>query len=219
MLTDEQADEAIEDAVKKGADMIFTTTPKLLLPSVKAAVLHPEVKILNCSLNTAYPSVRTYYPRLYDAKFIKGAIAGTLAQDGRIGYVADYPTYGSIAGINAFAQGARMVNANARVYLEWANLKEGGGVERLHSRGIVYIDHLDRLAANTGNDMHGMHNLALIQCHWGRLYRSLVRRVVEGSWKQEERGSSAISYWWGMTQGCLLYTSRWRPGWPPAWAG
>ena len=203
VLTDEQADEAIEDAVKKGADMIFTTTPKLLLPSVKAAVLHPDVKILNCSLNTAYPSVRTYYPRLYDAKFIKGAIAGTLVQDGRIGYVADYPTYGSIAGINAFAQGARMVNANARVYLEWANLKEGGGVERLHEKGIVYIDHLDRLAANTGNDMHGMHNLALIQCHWGRLYRSLVRRVVEGSWKQEERGSSAISYWWGMTQGVV----------------
>ena len=203
VLTDEQADEAIEDAVKKGADMIFTTTPKLLLPSVKAAVLHPDVKILNCSLNTAYPSVRTYYPRLYDAKFIKGAIAGTLVQDGRIGYVADYPTYGSIAGINAFAQGARMVNANARVYLEWANLKEGGGVERLHEKGIVYIDHLDRLAANTGNDMHGMHNLALIQCHWGRLYRSLVRRVVEGSWKQEERGSSAISYWWGMTQGIV----------------
>ena len=203
VLTDEQADEAIEDAVKKGADMIFTTTPKLLLPSVKEAVLHPDVKILNCSLNTAYPSVRTYYPRLYDAKFIKGAIAGTLVQDGRIGYVADYPTYGSIAGINAFAQGARMVNANARVYLEWANLKEGGGVERLHEKGIVYIDHLDRLAANTGNDMHGMHNLALIQCHWGRLYRSLVRRVVEGSWKQEERGSSAISYWWGMTQGIV----------------
>ncbi len=49
--------------------------------------------------------MRTYYPRLYDAKFIKGAIAGTLVQDGRIGYVADYPTYGSIAGINAFAQG------------------------------------------------------------------------------------------------------------------
>lgn len=200
VLTEEQADQAIEDAVQQGADIIFTTTPKLLLPSVKAAVLHPHVKILNCSLNTAYPSVRTYYPRMYDAKFIKGAIAGTLAQDGRIGYVADYPTYGSIAGINAFAQGARMVNANARVYLEWANLRQGGGVEPLHARGIVYIDHLDRLAANTGGGMQGMHNLAMIQCHWGRLYRSLVRRVMEGSWKQEDRGSSAISYWWGMSQ-------------------
>ena len=69
--------------------------------------------------------MRTYYPRQYEAKFIKGAIAGTLTQDGCIGYVADYPTYGNIANINAFAQGARMVNANARIYLEWANLAPG----------------------------------------------------------------------------------------------
>ena len=197
------ADALVEQAITDGADVVFTTSPKLVGASLRAAVQHPQVHILNCSMEMPYASIRTYYTRVYEAKFITGAIAGAMAGGDRIGYVADYPTYGSIAGINAFAQGARMVNANARVYLEWANLKEGGGVERLHEKGIVYIDHLDRLAANTGNDMHGMHNLALIQCHWGRLYRSLVRRVVEGSWKQEERGSSAISYWWGMTQGIV----------------
>lgn len=203
VLTDAQADQAMEDAVAKGADIIFTTTPKLLLPSVKQAVLHPDVKILNCSLNTSYPSVRTYYPRQYEAKFIKGAIAGTLTQDGCIGYVADYPTYGNIANINAFAQGARMVNANARIYLEWANLRRGGGLESLQARGIVYIDYLDRLAANMGNQVGGRHNLALIQFHWGKLYLSLVRRVMEGSWKKESRGASAINYWWGMEQGVV----------------
>ena len=198
--TEAAAEEAIADAVEKGADVIFTTDPKLLLSSVKQAVLHPDVKILNCSLNTAYPSVRTYYPRLYEAKFIKGAIAGTLTQDGRIGYVADCPTYGAIAGINAFAQGARMVNASARVYLEWSELRSGGGVERLRAKGIVYIDHLDRLAANVGPGICGVHNLAMIQCHWGRFYQSLVRRLMDGRWKKEERGSSAVNYWWGIHQ-------------------
>ena len=198
--TEAAAEEAIEDAVEKGADVIFTTDPKLLLSSVKQAVLHPDVKILNCSLNTAYPSVRTYYPRLYEAKFIKGAIAGTLSQDGRIGYVADCPTYGPVAAINAFAQGARMVNANARVYLEWSEHKRGGGVERLRARGIVYIDHLDRLAVNAGAGICGVHNLAMIQCHWGKFYQSLVRRLMDGRWKKEERGSSAVNYWWGIHQ-------------------
>ena len=122
---------------------------------MKQAVLHPEVKILNCSLNTSHPSVRTYYPRLYEAKFIKGAIAGTMTPDGRIGYVADFPTYGSVASINAFAQGARLVNSNARVYLEWANLRSGSGAERLHQAGILYIDDADRLTANTGTWMPG----------------------------------------------------------------
>lgn len=194
------AEEAMEDAVEKGANVIFTTDPRLLLSSVKQAVRHPDVKILNCSLNTAYPSVRTYYPRLYEAKFIKGAIAGTLSQDGRIGYVADCPTYGTIASINAFAQGARMVNANARVYLEWSEQKGRDGMERLKAQGILYIDFLDRLAANAGSGVCGVHNLAMIQCHWGKFYQSLVSRLLDGRWKKEERGSSAVNYWWGIHQ-------------------
>ena len=197
---DEAAEAAIEDALAKGADMIFTTDSTLLLPSVKQAVLHPEVKILNCSHNTAYPSVRTYFPRLYEARFIQGAIAGTLAQDGRIGYVAYCPTYGTVAGINAFVQGARMVNAAARVYLEWAWLREGDALERLRARGIVYIDYLDRLSANTGPVSPDRHILALIQCHWGRFYHSLIRRVLDGNWKKDIHGSAAVNYWWGMNQ-------------------
>ena len=32
---------------------------------------------------------------MYEAKFITGIIAGSLCEDGRIGYVADYPIYGT----------------------------------------------------------------------------------------------------------------------------
>ena len=199
-LTREAAEQAVQDALHKGADLIFTTHPSLLPVSVKYAVLHPEVRFFNCSLSTSNPSVRTYYPRLYEAKFIKGAIAGTLARDGRIGYVAEAPTLGAIAAINAFAQGAQMVNANARVVLAWDCLKEGGGLDSLLDKGIVYIDNKDRLAANAGPWSKEMHNLALIYCDWGRFYESLVRRVMDGSWKKEVRGSSAINYWWGMRQ-------------------
>ena len=201
--TEEKAEEAFEDAVNQGAGMIFTTTPKLLLPGVKQAVLHPDVKILNCSLNTTYPSVRTYYPRLYEATFIKGAIAATLTTDDRIGFVADYPTFGNIASINAFAQGARMVNANARIFLEWDTFREGSGLERLHEMGILYIDRRGRLAAHSGRNLDGAHNLALAQIRWGKFYLSIVRRVLEGSWKQELHGNSAINYWWGMNQGVV----------------
>ena len=72
-----------------------------------------------------------------------------------------------------------MVNANARISLDWAHLRDGGAVGRLQAQGIVYIDYLDRLAASTGTQMGNRHNLALIQTHWGRLYQSLVRRVME----------------------------------------
>lgn len=206
---DQLAIEMMEDAVKQGAKIIFTTRSTLLLPSVQEAVLHPEVKILNCSLNVNYPSVRTYYPRLYGAKFIKGVIAGTLAQDDRIGYVTDYPTYGSIANVNAFAQGVHMVNAKAKVYLEWSQLQQGDGLQRLYDQGIRLIDYRDQLGEYTGMSPDQVHNLALIQCHWNRFYQSLIRRVMTGSWKQENQQDRAVNYWWGMTQGMVsVYCSR-----------
>ena len=49
------------------------------------------MKILNCSLNTPHKLLRTYYGRMYEAKYLCGAIAGAMAENGRIGYVADCP--------------------------------------------------------------------------------------------------------------------------------
>jgi len=118
---DVNGDEILEKAVADGCDVIFTTTPKLIGASLKASLAHPEVKIINCSLNMSHPSIRTYYGRIHEAKFLLGAIAGALVDDNRIGYVATYPTYGMIAAINAFALGAQMTNPRAQVYLEWTS--------------------------------------------------------------------------------------------------
>ncbi len=38
-----------------------------------------------------YTGVRTYYSRIYEGKFITGAIAGAMAKDDQVGYVASYP--------------------------------------------------------------------------------------------------------------------------------
>ena len=44
----------IEAAIAQGSDIIFTTSPCLIKSSVRAAVAHPNVIILNCSLNQFY---------------------------------------------------------------------------------------------------------------------------------------------------------------------
>ena len=73
--TDGEVDQAVEDAVRRGANVIFTTTPKLLLSSVRQAALHPDVKILNCSPEHLLPlGAHLLPPRLYGAKFIKGPL-------------------------------------------------------------------------------------------------------------------------------------------------
>ena len=72
---------------------------------------------ISCSLNTSHRYIRTYYARMHEAKFLMGAIAGAMAENGQLAYIADYPIFGTIANINAFALGAKMVNPRAKVYL------------------------------------------------------------------------------------------------------
>ena len=123
----ESAEKAIESAIQLGSDIIFTTSPCLIKSSVRAAVAHPNVIILNCSLNQFYHSLRTYYGRMYEAKFLMGAIAAAMSQTDHIGYLADYPIYGTIANINAFAMGAKMINPRAMIHLEWSRINHWSG--------------------------------------------------------------------------------------------
>ena len=91
--------------------------------TLKAAVKYPKVRFLNCSVDQAYSSIRTYYGRIYEAKFITGAIAGAMAQNNRIGYIASYPIFGVPASINAFAPGKQMTNPRAQIELRWSCVK------------------------------------------------------------------------------------------------
>lgn len=79
-MTQENIDATLEDAVAKGCDLIFTTTPVMVQASVKAAIANPKVRILNCSVNTMHRYIRTYYSRMHEAKFLMGAIAGAMAE-------------------------------------------------------------------------------------------------------------------------------------------
>ena len=78
-------EDALEQAAADGAQVVFTTTVPLIFACRKLAPKYPGVRFLNCSVDMPYPGVRTYYSRIYEAKFLLGALAGTLAEDARIG--------------------------------------------------------------------------------------------------------------------------------------
>ena len=75
-VTQETIADYLKKAIDEDNDLIFTTSPVFLKESLKAALDYPEVKILNCSLNTSSKHIRTYYARMHEAKFLMGAIAG-----------------------------------------------------------------------------------------------------------------------------------------------
>jgi len=144
---DEDPLAVMERAVEDGAQVIFATTPPLIAACRQISARYPQVKVLNCSVSMPYSGVRTYYGRMYEAKFITGAIAGAMADSDRIGYVANYPIIGTIASINAFALGARMTNPNAKIALRWSCLP-GNPVHSLMEEGVSVISNRD---ASTGD--------------------------------------------------------------------
>ena len=204
--------EMMEEAVKDGYNLLFTTSPVMIPASLKVAASYPEVKILNCSLNLSHPTLRTYYARMYEAKFLAGAIAGSLTTTNKIGYIADYPIYGMAANINAFALGAKMVNPHAKVYLDWSTLKDRD-VEIIHDPEINYIIDRDMKSPDKATRHFGLYyvsgetpaNLAMPTWHWGKLYEKIVRIVLNGAWKDDDvsAGNRAINYWWGMSSGVV----------------
>ena len=209
------ADALVEQAITDGADVVFTTSPKLVGASLRAAVRHPQVHILNCSMEMPYASIRTYYTRVYEAKFITGAIAGAMAGGDRIGYVADYPSFGVPANINAFALGARMTNPNVRIDLQWTCLPDQ--LDPLHvftQKGITVISGRDAPMPNRPQREFGtflvrpggvLQDLATPFWHWGQFYENVIRTVLNGGWVRDKSGTDgrAVNYWWGMNSGVM----------------
>lgn len=204
--------ERMEQIIKAGYNVLFATSPVMIPASLKIAANHPDVKILNCSLNISHPTLRTYYARMYEAKFLAGAIAGSMTTTNKIGYIADYPIYAMAANINAFALGARMVNPHAKVYLDWRTLKDRQ-TKITDDPEINYIMDQDMTLPGKNSRRFGLYcisgetpdNLAMTTWHWGKLYEKIVRIILNGTWKEETDavGNRAINYWWGMSAGVV----------------
>lgn len=209
--------EIMEQLIADGYNLLFATTPVMMPASLKIAANHPDVKILNCSLNTSHPTLRTYYARMYEAKFLAGVIAGSMTATNKIGYIADYPIYSMAASINAFALGAKMVNPNAKIYLDWSTLRDRS-VSITEDPEINYIMDRDNTSPVKTSRRFGLYhidgetpdNLAMTTWHWGKLYEKIVRVVLNGTWKEDDAasGSRAINYWWGLSAGVvdLIYS-------------
>lgn len=214
-----QAEAVIDSLAKEGYHVIFATSPVFLDACIRQSVAHPDVKILNCSLLASYHNVRSYYLRIYEAKFILGAIAGALADSNLIGYIADYPIYGVPASINAFALGAQMTNPRARIVLEWSTIAENNPEEKLAQQGVHIISNRDISAPNMESRAFGLyhesggyiHNLAMPVWNWEKLYQGIVRSILSGAWVDEANSNAdrAMSYYMGMSTDAIdLLCSR-----------
>lgn len=212
--TEEEFDEAVDAAAEDGVELVITTSPVQMEYALRAAVRYPHIKFLNCSVHLSHNAVRTYYGRMYEAKFLLGALAATLADDDRIGYVSTYPICGNIANINAFALGASMINPNAKIYLTWSCLKDEYWRCYIKENNLKLISGPDLIRPTRADNAYGLFkvedddsitNIAFPEWKWGKYYELIVQTILNDAWNAEsdEAKGKAINYWWGMTSGVI----------------
>lgn len=209
----EDVDAVMDKAAADGAEVIFATTPPLISACRKLAARRPELKVLNCSVAMPYPGVRTYYSRVYEGKFVTGAIAGAMTKCDRVGYVASSPIYGVPASINAFALGAKLTNPDVRISLAWSCVSEDP-IAELKNCGVDVISNRDVPMPDMPQGDWGLslvrpdrslRALASPYWDWGNFYIRLISSILHGGWDAlSYKGSGkAVNYWWGMASGAV----------------
>lgn len=211
--TPEEAETLIEQAVDEGAQVVFATVPQMTHAVLKAAVKYPKIFFLCCSLDQPYSSIRTYYGRIFEAKFITGAIAGAMAQNNRIGYIASYPIYGVPASINAFALGAQLTNPRAQIELRWSCVQGtpqadffADGIRVVSNRDVPVHSQMYLNFCNYGtylmDDKGDLIPLGSPVWVWGKFYESVIRGILSGTLKRDKDGTGR-NYWLGMDTGVI----------------
>lgn len=201
---------AVSAAVADGADVIVTASPRQMEQTRRAALAYPATTFINCSINLSSSAVRTFYARMYEVKFLMGALAAGMAENHRVGYLATSPIFGSVAEVNAFAIGASMMDPYCTVHLKWASAEAYDWRRELAEgdvRVLVGRDYPNPLKPEDPYGLTCLHRsegperVAVPVWDWGRYYELIVRSIQDDRWRKE--GSAhrdrALNYWWGMS--------------------
>ncbi|MEN6316788.1 MAG: BMP family ABC transporter substrate-binding protein [Clostridiaceae bacterium] len=223
--------DSLRKLAEEGNDVVFATSPSFINATLKAALEFPETKFLNCSETHSYKHVNTYFGRIYEPRFLAGMVAGSVTRSNIVGYVGTNPIPGVINGINSFAIGARMVNANVKVKVEWLNCwdsQKGAGTasKNLIRLGADVISHHDTLSnrefskeygvyavlRSIDNDGRANEYIAAPVWNWGIFYEKMLRNLIN-SWKPFGSEQKVINFWWGMDSGIVdfFYSKRLVP--------
>ncbi|PHV70663.1 BMP family ABC transporter substrate-binding protein [Sporanaerobium hydrogeniformans] len=225
----DSAYETLKQLAQENYDIIFTTSPTFVAPSLKAAMEYPSIKFFNCAATHSYKSLTLYYGRIHEPRYLLGMIAGAMTQTNTIGYVAPYPISEVVSSINAFTLGARAVNPRITVKAMWTyrwDNPEGGlhVAERLREEGADIISNEDLPIPGDSSKTYGVYKIdektqekthyAMAIWNWGVFYERVIQNILNGTWKSiyEESSNPEIpmNFWLGMNTGIvdLLYSNR-----------
>ena len=197
------AERSIEQLVRNGAKLVYTTSFGFMDATAKVAKKYPNVMFEHATGYKRDKNLATYSGRFYEGRYIQGQIAARMSKTGTIGYIASFPIPEVISGINATMLGAQSVRPDMKVKIIWVNSwydpgKEAAAARALADQGAdVLTQHTDSAAATQFANERGIFSfgqdsdqvkfgpkaqLTAIINNWTPYYVDRVKLALDNKW-------------------------------------
>ena len=209
------AERVIEQLVRTGNKIIFTTSFGYMEPTLKVAKRHPKVFFEHATGYKRAKNVSTYNAKFHEGRYVLGQLAAKTSKTGTVGYIASFPIPEVISGINSLMLGAQSVNPDMKIKIVWVNswfdpAKEADAAKALIDQGAdVISQHTDSPAAMQAAEARGVKafgqasdmiafgpqaQLTSIVDNWAPYYVKRVKAALDGTW-------TSTDTWAGMKEG------------------
>jgi simple sugar transport system substrate-binding protein len=211
------AERSIEQLVRAGHNLIFTTSFGFMDATAKVAKKYPNVMFEHATGYKRDKNLATYSGRFYEGRYIQGVIAAKMSKTGTLGYIGSFPIPEVVSGINAMMLGAQSVRPDMKVKIIWVNSwydpgKEAAAARALADQGAdVLTQHTDSAAATQFANERGIYSfgqdsdmikfgpksqLTAIVENWAPYYVDRVKLALDKKWASSD-------FWGGLSTGLV----------------
>jgi basic membrane protein A and related proteins len=197
------AERSIEQLVRTGHKLIYTTSFGFMDATAKVAKKYPNVMFEHATGYKRDKNLATYSGRFYEGRYILGQIAAKMSKTGTIGYIGSFPIPEVVSGINALMLGAQSVRPDMKVKIIWVNTwydpgKEAAAARALADQGAdILTQHTDSAAAMQFAEQRGIlafgqdsdmikfgpkAQLTAIINNWTPYYVDRIKLALDGKW-------------------------------------
>ena len=205
----------IDQMVRGGADVIFTTSFGYMDGTLAAAERYPDVIFAHASGFKRAPNMATYMADFYQVYYLNGLLAGALTETNKAGYVGAFPIPEVKRHLGAFALGMREVNPEATVQPVWINAwfdpaRAAEATQALIAEGADVFAFTEdtptvvQVAAQQGLPSFAHYSPMLEYAptevvsgqlvNWEKIYIDFLQKVHDGVYTNENLEN--VDYWW-----------------------
>ncbi|MBQ6005530.1 MAG: BMP family ABC transporter substrate-binding protein [Selenomonadaceae bacterium] len=209
---------AIKNLAENGASMIFLASYSYSREAQNLVKEYPKIAFATNSAEVHAKNMTAYFVRMFQARYLSGALAGMKTKSNVIGYVAAMSNTEVNRGINAFTLGVQRTNPNAKVLVMWTGawqdeVTEAQHAERLIKSGADILTYhqdeeatalvaekfgVDYIAYNAILNTDSEHYLTSVVCSWNLYYTDMIQRYLKGEL------NSVKNHWLGIDRGAVM---------------